>query len=292
MLLPKSRGAELPNLVHVIITRFSLITHGREYGIRMTPGWLEGRFDLFERYCLPTLAAQTRQDFIWLVLFDEGTPEWARERIARCQAVRPFTPLYLGQFDATGWARMVRDAIGDPVPGRLVLTSNLDNDDGIAADYVARVQDCARREWRGETMAINAPWGLVMSGRRLYLHYHPSCAFTNMVEADTAAIRVTMTIRHNDLPKLLPLHQIGGGPGWLQVVHGGNVSNRVRGKVIDKAGASEFPASVLSGVDNPRWWEKLWDNGVIAPARALRDQVFLLIRRLIPPDRNPGAAPR
>ena len=275
----------MPSLVQVVITRFSLITFGREYAYRMAPRWLEGRFDLFERYCLPTIAAQTQQDFIWLVLFDEGTPGWARERIAQCQQVRPFTPLYLGQFDAAGWARMVRDAIGAPVPDRLILTSNIDNDDGVAADYIARVQDAALREWRGETFAVNAPWGLVRTGRRLFLHYHPSCAFTNMVEADTPLFRTTMTTRHNDLPLQMRLVQLAGGPGWLQVVHGNNVSNRVRGKVIDKPGEAAFPAQVLTGVDNPGWLEKIWDNTILAPARALRDRAFILIRRIIPADR-------
>jgi hypothetical protein len=275
----------MTGLVHVVITRFNLATAGREQGFRTTPGWLEGRFDLFECYCLPTMAVQTCRNFIWLVLFDEATPDWARRRIAQCRQLCAFTPVFTGHFDSAGWGRLVRDAIGDPVAGRLVVTSNLDNDDGLAADYIARVQDCALNAWRGQTMAINLSWGLVLSGRRLYLHYHRSCAFTNMVEADTPAIRTTSTIRHNDLPLLLPLVQIGGTPGWLQVVHGRNVSNKVRGKVIDKPSETAFPAAVLADVENPGWLEKAWDNGVIAPARALRDRIFILARRIVPADR-------
>jgi len=38
-------------------------------------------------------------------------------------------------------------------------------------------------------------------------------------------------------------------------------------------------------VENPGWVEKLLDNGIIAPIRALRDRVFVLIRRVIPADR-------
>lgn len=275
----------MSDIAHVVLTRFNLATPGREQGFRNAPGWLEGRFDLFERYCLPTMAAQTNRNFIWLVLFDEATPEWARDRIVRCQQVCPFTALFLGMFDGAGWGRMVRDAIGDPVPGRLVVTSNLDNDDGLAVDYIARVQACAARAWQGKTMAINLSHGLVLANRRLYLHYHRSCAFTNMVEADTPEIRTTKTIRHMDLPALLPLVQIGGSPGWLQVVHGSNVSNKVRGKVIDKPGENAFPPSVLEEVENPGWFEKLLDNGVVAPVRALRDRVLVLIRRVIPADR-------
>lgn len=269
-------------LVHVVITRFSLVTHGREFSIRMAPGWLEGRFDLFERYCLPTVAAQTCQDFIWLVLFDQATPQWALDRIAQCQRARAFTPLFLGQFGAEGWAQMVRDAIGAPQPGRLVVTSNLDNDDALAASYVARVQAAARAHWQGRTLAINAPVGLVLAGRRLYRYHHRSAAFTNMVEADDPAMRTTMTIRHNDLPHVLPLVQLDPAPGWLQVIHGGNVSNRVRGQVIARPDQADFPPAILAEADDPRWTERLWDNALVAPARALRDSAFRLVRRLIP----------
>ena len=275
----------MAEIVHVVITRFNLATIGREQAFRNAPGWLEGRFDLFEKYCLPTMAAQTNRNFIWLVLFDEATPDWARERIVRCQQVCPFTAQFLGLFDSAGWGRLVRAVIGDPVPGRLVVTSGLDNDDGLAADYVARVQDCAVREWRGKTFAINLSHGLVLANRRLYLHHHRSCAFTNMVEADTPDIRTTKTIRHMDLPMVLPLVQIGGAPGWLQVVHGSNVSNKVRGRVIDRPGESAFPPGVLAEVKNPGWIEKLLDNGIVAPARALRDRVLVLIRRVVPADR-------
>lgn len=271
-------------LAHVVFTRFNLATPGRESGLRNAPGWLEGRFDLFERYCLPTMAAQTTRDFAWLILFDEHTPDWARERVARAQAVCPFTALYIGLFDGSGWGRMAREAIGEPQPGRLFITSNLDNDDGLAANYLERVQACARATWRGETFAVNAPWGLVLANRRVYLHHHPKAAFTNMVEADAPVLQTTKAYRHMDLPRYLPVVQLDNAPGWLQVIHETNVSNKVRGYVIDKPCETAFPASVFADVENPAWHEKLIDNRIKAPARLLRDQAFALARRIKPAD--------
>ena len=90
---------------HVIQTRFNLATPGRELAIRTQPGWLLERFQLFELWCLPSVAAQTSRNFTWLIYFDEGTPEVFRKRIANLQRVFPFVPVFTGLFPGDGWAR-------------------------------------------------------------------------------------------------------------------------------------------------------------------------------------------
>ena len=80
------------DFTHVIMTRFNMPTPGRESHIRSRPGWLAGRFELFERYCLPSIAAQTTRDFHWVVYFDVETPPEFRARIEACRAVFPFVP--------------------------------------------------------------------------------------------------------------------------------------------------------------------------------------------------------
>ncbi len=44
-------------------------------------GWLEDRVELFERYCLPSVAAQTDRRFSWIIYFDPQSPAWLRQRI-------------------------------------------------------------------------------------------------------------------------------------------------------------------------------------------------------------------
>ncbi|MBP0576017.1 hypothetical protein J8J27_35390, partial [Mycobacterium tuberculosis] len=55
-------------------------------------------FDLFRTYCLPSVAAQTRQDFEWVIFFDEQTPDEFRRQIAELQAVYPFRAEFTGLF--------------------------------------------------------------------------------------------------------------------------------------------------------------------------------------------------
>jgi hypothetical protein len=273
-------------LHHTLISRFNLATPGREAGFRTRPGWLEERFALFERFCLPSVAAQTCQAFDWIVFFDDQTPDWARETAERLQAVRPFHALYTPLFDNQGWARAVRAVAGPSVPARLLVTSNLDNDDALGFDYVERVQRAARTHFTGARFAVNVPDGYVLADCALYAHRHVQNAFTNLVEPDDAAFATTMTIRHMELSDHVPVVQAQGPAGWLQVVHGGNVSNRIRGRRIGGEEARrQFPANVLGEIAEPSVTARLVEALLAAPARALRDRAFALARRIVRVDR-------
>lgn len=73
----------MENFSHFIITRFNLNLYAHDKHARptRTDRWLEHRFAVFERYCLPSVAAQTSRNFTWLCLFDAATPAAYRSRI-------------------------------------------------------------------------------------------------------------------------------------------------------------------------------------------------------------------
>lgn len=278
-------------LHHTLITRFNLATPGREVYFRHRPGWLEERFDLFERYCLPGVAAQTCQDFDWIVFLDEHTPDWARETLVRLQAVRPFHAHYSALFGSEGWARAVRMIAGTPVTGRILLTSNLDSDDSLALDYIERVQQTARVNSSGSRFAINVPEGCILADRKLYAHRHAQNAFTNLCEPDDGHFITTMNIRHMELADHVQVIQAEGPPGWLQVVHGGNVSNRIRGRRVGGAEASrQFPMAILGEIIDPSLPVRMAETLAFGPLRALRDHLFAVARRIVRVDRASGNA--
>src|SRR5579871_5907063 len=86
-------------LKHFLLTRFNVAAPGREQAIRLRPGWLAGRFDLFRKYCLPSVAGQTRQDFEWLVFFDDQTPEEYRCVISELQTAYAFRAEFTAFFE-------------------------------------------------------------------------------------------------------------------------------------------------------------------------------------------------
>lgn len=267
---------------HVLMTRFNLATGGREIHHRLQSGWLETRLDLFERYCLPSVAAQKDQGFDWIIYFDQATPDWARARIAAAQRTRPFHAYFTSLFDADGWNRTVTAVLGAR-RGGAILTSNLDNDDAIATHYLSDVR-CEAELWVDRApLAINYLNGVVRQGSRIYRHRHSHNAFTNLLEPSDKPLRTACGVNHMALPGQLRLVQIEGPPGWLQLVHGGNVSNRVRGGLTkpEEAGRS-FPSGCVQGLENPPGRLIIADRFLFSPARALRDVAFRILRRIRP----------
>ncbi|MEM7644922.1 MAG: glycosyltransferase [Pseudomonadota bacterium] len=252
---------------HVILTRFNLATPGRESAIRNQPGWLRGRFDLFRDWCLPSVAAQSTRDFRWIVLFDEETPGAFRDEIGALQADFPFDAYFTPLFPADGWRRCVAEVVAPTAP--MLLTTRLDNDDALSVDHVARVQAAVggpeRRAW-------NVTNGLIRQGDGLWQVTHPKNAFFSLLEPWGPEAVTACAIPHMDLPDHVPVTQIGGPPGWLQVVHGGNVSNKVRGRRVGPDMGAAFGGIGLDGVRPPGWSERAVE-AVMGPLRGLRDGV-------------------
>ena len=57
---------------HIVITRFNLKIWQKDKSNKTTLGedWMEERFNLFERFCFPSLMHQSDKNFRWLCLFD------------------------------------------------------------------------------------------------------------------------------------------------------------------------------------------------------------------------------
>ncbi|MFU8764585.1 MAG: glycosyltransferase, partial [Haliea sp.] len=90
---------------HFLITRFNLRnprwTSSRSQHPALSEAWLQDRFDLFEQYCLPGVAAQSAAGFTWLVYFDVETPAQWLPRIQGYQRDCPqFQPVFVDGMPA------------------------------------------------------------------------------------------------------------------------------------------------------------------------------------------------
>jgi len=228
---------------HVILTRFNVPTMGREADVRAKTGWLDRRFDLFERFCLPSVAGQTRRDFSWLIYFDTRTPAPFRARIAEAQRRFPFIALFRDALPLED----VRADVSAHLPtgkGR-VLTTRLDNDDALARDFVARVQDVGATHPTGT--AFNFPTGFAWRKGWVFGARDESNPFASVVE-DALEFQTIWARPHAVLGEAFRLIQIEDGPAWLQVIHGDNVTNRIKGR--------QRPGSVLGD----RFCINPWEN--------------------------------
>lgn len=263
------RGPHLPHVDHVVLTRFNLPSKGAESLIRAKDGWLRERVGLFEQYTIPSMEAQTVTDFAWIVYLDPDSPGWLIERLASHIDRGLFVAHYR---ESVAWRDVVVDARelagGD---GSVLITTNLDNDDALATDFIERVQDQAARGWRG---ALYISTGLILYGDRVYLRQDHDNAFCNVIEPWSDP-QTAWRDWHVMLRQHLPVRSIQGAPAWLQVVHGRNVSNRPRGRLANPTRYAALFPQALDGLAAPSRSAVAMDALVHRPVRELREAVRL-----------------
>ena len=133
------------DIQHFILTRFNLLIFNKnKAGEKVrTIKWLEHRFALFEKYCLPSVKNQTCQDFEWIVLFDSSTPERFKKKVEEYQIICPqFVPVYVDPENGRYFAQIFRNEIVKRLNAKRLLTTYLDNDDAI---NVRIIEDLQRR---------------------------------------------------------------------------------------------------------------------------------------------------
>jgi Putative rhamnosyl transferase len=239
----------MPTIQHLLETQFSV-----RMGRPLTLPWLRERLELLRRYTLPSVAAQTSDNFTWLLLCDETTdPEVLAELREEGRRV-PDLQVVLTS-DATPPLAAVRKAV-DP-DADVLITTRLDSDDAIADAYLAAVQDYAERFHRSrhESLLINFPRGYRLDAYRgrLYEAWMPNSSFHSLLERpqnhEPRTIRgeghanlLSRYARYERLPILgrghagaahirlhqhYPTHQDDSMHAWLIVVHGGNLINSI-----------------------------------------------------------------
>ena len=267
---------------HVIITRFNVLfrelAHKRVDAKGLDASWLAERFDLFERYCLPSVLAQTSQEFIWLVYFNAATPPSFVERARRACAGRDNIRLLF--CDIYDHALLERDLRAELIPKpEWLLTTRLDNDDGLRRDFVKRVHENLR--FMGAE-AINFPNGIVYAGGKTYSHRDESNAFLSLLEP-FEGFKTVLCVQHPEMAQVAFVRQIEGEPAWLQVIHDSNIRNRVRGWRVSAGTA--LAGFAFAGEKTPRRHAEaklmlLVDNLLYGAWRVARDTSIEMAKSL------------
>jgi hypothetical protein len=211
---------------HFVITRFNLRREASDQGA-IDSGWLKTRFELFERFCYPTVRAQSSQNFRWLVLFDDQTPEQALERVRTYAQWPSFIPVFFPAGAVEQARQAVVTQLGSSRP-RTLLTTRLDNDDGLCTSFIETVQRFADSAL---PTLVELPVGYVWHRDRLYLDRQERNPFSTLIEPLSGAepFRTVYGAAHHDIGEGCRVVQACNTPGWVQVIHGGNIANRPRG---------------------------------------------------------------
>jgi hypothetical protein len=249
---------------HFLLTRFNVRVNYDSARTGIDPTWLSHRFDLFERFCYPSVRAQTNLDFQWLVYFDSETPIEFKKKIEQYAEWENFSPIYLDtEFSDKINQEKVSELIQETT--KYLITTRLDNDDAVCKRFIQSIQDCFEEK---EFEFISFVNGYILDTGKLYSFKYINNPFTSLVERinpiSKGKIRTILCGEHSQLSTLGNIKQIEADSTWLQVVHGKNVSNRIRGirqpihKLLDNRFAID--TTELPQQDNVLlyWLDKTW----------------------------------
>jgi hypothetical protein len=212
-------------LIHLLLTRFNTAVNFDPSANRLDTNWLTGRLALFERYCLPSIAAQRGAEFQWLVFLDPASPQWFKEKISTFEPL--VKPIYIdGPVTDEVIARTVMQT--GLVSAPYLITTRLDTDDAISKDHLALVQRAFRQQDR-EFVAF--PFGLQSFRGQLYNVYWPSNPFLSLIEkvGKNGQVTTVFCVAHNRVAEANNLKKIISSSQWLQVLHDANLANSLRG---------------------------------------------------------------
>ena len=217
---------------HFILTRFNLRLWRQDKNgspVR-TVEWLEHRFALFERYCLPSVAAQSCKDFQWIVLFDSKTPAAFRERIEGYRSLCPqLVPVFVEPENGRYFANIFRSEVSKRLNADRVITTYLDNDDALAVGFVEDVQKRAAELPDGTFISYTDGYQYYTDHSYVMRIYYPRNHFVSVVESGNPLTLKTIYgygshYYINNIPGSR-IERVASSPLWCEVIHDRNMGN-------------------------------------------------------------------
>ena len=132
--------------VHILFTRFNI--RYSDYKVDRfrkkvrTEEWMQKRFELFTKFCLPSVRNQINQNFIWLVYFDSETELKYKSYFDKLSQEWPvFQPKYI--IDGNKFAEHFKDDCYFYVKRenvKYLISSRVDNDDCLHQNAIDTIQ--------------------------------------------------------------------------------------------------------------------------------------------------------
>jgi len=222
----------MPTFFHVLITLFN-VRYSLKSDLHGLEKWTEERIPLFEKYCLPSLQAQTNQQFAWLIVLDPSTTKKQRKQLQEFQLKQP-NIFFLDYPDWDTVEQPINEWIQSiGIDADYLITSRVDNDDILHEDFIATVQsECKRNPGEYLLNFMNGYNMRIKKKKNLLFNYQSHTnPFMSLVEENNPKLNTIRRFNHNDWPqKFTRVNVTTPEPLWLQLVHGKNLLNTVLGK--------------------------------------------------------------
>jgi hypothetical protein len=254
----------------ILLTRFN-VRIGAVANPKVTSThWLAERMHLFRHVTVASIRSQRVQPDRWFVFFDVATPEATRREIAQLQREVPIlAPVFCEGLGADVYLTAVRSWL--PSSTEWLISTRIDNDDALHPNALASVYESAEI---GRKEFINPLRGLVVSGGKAFRKRDYSSPFISLSEPSHAFSTVWVG-QHHKLRNFGSVRQIAAKDLWIQVVHGGNLANQVRGvrAPIARIDGDTLPPTLAAQLLDDGWVALALDNSIGLVNRYVRSAV-------------------
>lgn len=222
---------------HFLVTRFNLRVANwkatKNGEIVLTEKWLNRRFDLFDKYCFPSVTNQSNQNFIWCVFFDTNTPKKYRDMIDNYSSLYSnFRPIYINGIKALQTSFKDYIELNLQESDEYIITTRLDNDDLIHRDFTSTIQRSFKQTNELVIDLVSGYQVTMNSGKEQIGLYQSVCnPFVSLVEQKenfgTVLSRMHSKWRFSDSILSLKKQRL-----WIQLIHDDNKSNDTLSRLL------------------------------------------------------------
>jgi hypothetical protein len=223
---------------HFLVTRFNvrLFTtipgwKDKARAMRANEAWLRERIKMFERFCLPSVTAQSNKNFRWLIYADEKSPHVLRRHARAWRRTLPKLEVrWVEKWDRMDLIKLLR-ASHNP----WVATTRLDSDDAIHKNFF----ETLREHVQPKAAAYNFLNGYRWADGYVIPTEAPSNPFITLVERTDESMKSVYVCNHRLISRHAPLKLIQTPPFWISTYHQGSLT---RGHKVART-KNWFPAA-------------------------------------------------
>lgn len=204
-------------------------------------GWLERRMELFRNFTMPSIKAQSNQNFTTVVLIDPDTPLVIKKEIeTELNAVLYFTE---------SWWAVDRGNIVEDVNEEFsnfffklckdvdwVITSRCDSDDALANNYIEVTQNLFREKEEFIIYSNGVMW--LKDSKESFIKKTNSPPFGSLIEPGDKPPKTVYYMSHGHIPRMKDYQRVEPALMWIHTYHGENLDTTPR-KLDRKLGKEE-----------------------------------------------------
>jgi hypothetical protein len=214
---------------HFLLMRWNLpgCIHYSSLELVTDPRWQARRRELFERYCLPSVARQTVRDFTWLFFvypaaMSDADLEWFRAQDERLQIV------FVEDPDSTGVPEACEVVTRLAADADWIITTRLDSDDVLHPDHLRKV----RIGWSRERKVVEFAEGFYYDVLRDEIRHvrETQNAFVSLLEPAEGA-RTAWGWPHHEIGEENEIVYLDEA-GWVALVHDQNTTTYLWGDPV------------------------------------------------------------